>query len=209
MTISLKYRYALAVAPALAFLPFLASAVQSSSSITGRVKARDGKALPGVLITATRWDDATKSTETTSGEKGEFEVRGLKAGEYVIRLEKSGYRSFTSRKVKVDAGETMRLRSDVELVPESPPFAMIRGAVFTSDGFSLPNANVTIERITEGRKLKREMTSVDGGEFTFKLPAEKATYRITASARGFESASKDIEVDMDEVRQIALSLIRK
>lgn len=203
-----QYRYALAIPLVLAFGPLLGLAVQSNSSISGRVKARGGKALSGVVITASRWDDATKSTEAISGEKGEFEVSGLKAGEYVIRLEKAGYRSFTSRRVKLDSGETMKLR-EIELVPDSPPFAMIRGAVFTSDGFTLPNATVTIERLTEGKKLKRETTSVDGGEFTFKLPSERATYRVTASARGFESTTKDVEVDADEVRQIAISLTRK
>jgi uncharacterized membrane protein len=207
MLITPRYRYAWAILVVLSFQPWSAFAVQSGS-ISGKVKARSGKALSGVLVTASRWDDATKTTDAMSGEKGEFEVTGLKAGEYVIRLEKSGYRSFTSRRVKLEAGDTMKLRSEIELVPDSPPFAIIRGAVFSADGFSLPNASLTVERLTEGKKFKRETTSVDGGEFTFKLPAEKATYRVTANAKGFESASKEVEVDTDEVRQIALSLQR-
>ena len=207
MHFSPRYRYVWALLVVLGFQAQLAAALQSGS-VSGKVKARSGKALGLVRVTATRWDDATKSTETLSEDTGEFEIKGLSAGEYVIRLERHGYRSFTSRRLKVDAGDTVKLRSVIELVPDSPPFAMIRGAVFTDDGFSLANASVRIERISDGKKLKRETTSVDGGEFTFKLPSEKAVYRVTANARGFESASKDVEVDADEVRQIAISLPR-
>jgi len=202
-----RNRYALLAMIVLGLQATVAFALQSGS-IVGKVRGKSGKSLPGVLASATRVDDSRKKVEATTGEKGEFEITGLAAGEYVIRFEKTGYRSFTSRNVKLDAGETMRLRNDIELVPDSPPYSMVRGAIFTGDGFGLPNAQVTIERVGEGKRLKRETVSVDGGEFTFKLPPEKATYRVTASARGFESASKDVEVDTDEVRQIALSLVR-
>ena len=40
----------------------------------------------------------------------------------------------------------------------------------------------------------------------FRLKAEKAKYRITANARGFQSTSTEIEIESDEVRNIALTL---
>ena len=205
-TVSIR-QYALFCLLVLA-LPSHSSLAFQSGSIAGRIKERDGKSLAAVVITATRQDDASQKVESTSGEKGEFHLTGLKGGEYVLRFEKAGYRSFTSRPVKLDAGDTMRLRSVIELIPESPPYSMIRGAVFSADGFSIPNANVTVERIGEGKRLKRETTSIDGGEFTFKLPPEKAIYRVSASARGFESSTKEIEVGADEIRQVAISLTR-
>jgi hypothetical protein len=38
------------------------------------------------------------------------------------------------------------------------------------------------------------------------LKAEKAKYRVTATARGFQPASIEIEIDGDEARNVALTL---
>jgi hypothetical protein len=70
----------------------------------------------------------------------------------------------------------------------------------------MPGATVTIERIDGGKKLKQEAFSQDGGEFGFRLKAEKAKYRVTATARGFEPASVEVEIAGDEARNVALTL---
>jgi hypothetical protein len=63
-----------------------------------------------------------------------------------------------------------------------------------------------IERIDGGKKFKQETFSQDGGEFAFRLKAEKAKYRVTAAARGFQPASVEVEIDGDEARNVALTL---
>jgi hypothetical protein len=65
---------------------------------------------------------------------------------------------------------------------------------------------VVIERIDEGKKFKQETISQEGGEFAFRLKAEKAKYRITATARGFQPASVEVEIDGDEARNVSLKL---
>jgi hypothetical protein len=94
----------------------------------------------------------------------------------------------------------------VELAREGPPYALIRGAVFQGPGYTLRNATVTIERIDGEKKFKQEKVSVEGGEFSFRLKAEKAKYRITATARGFQPASLEVEIAGDEARNVALTL---
>ncbi|MEP7272420.1 MAG: carboxypeptidase-like regulatory domain-containing protein [Acidobacteriota bacterium] len=179
-------------------------ALAQSGSISGKVKERDGKVLEGVLVVAAGPNE--RKAEARSNEKGEFELTELKAGDYVLSFERRGFQTFTTRRLTVNSGETVKLSRVIELSTDRPTSAIIRGAVFTADGFSLPNANIKLERLGEGKRLKRETISVEGGEFGFRLPAEKSTYRITASARGFEPATLDVEVDSDEVRQIALTL---
>jgi hypothetical protein len=83
---------------------------------------------------------------------------------------------------------------------------VIRGAVLQGVGYSLSSASVLIERIDGGRKFKQETISREGGEFAFRLRAEKARYRLTASARGFQSSSIELDIEGDEVRNIALTL---
>jgi hypothetical protein len=106
----------------------------------------------------------------------------------------------------VAAGESVRLSRVIELAREEAPYAVIRGAVLHGVGFTLPNALVTLERIDGGRKFRQRTISQEGGEFAFRLRAEKATYRITASSPGWKSATLEMEIEGDEVRNIALVL---
>jgi carboxypeptidase family protein len=204
---SSKARYAVIfgfVFAVLSSLPVLAQ----SGAIKGRIKERGGKMLEGVTVRAVHARDEQKKFETKSDAKGEFELKGVSAGDYVLSFERQGFQTFTTRSLSVGEGEILKLSRVIELAPDRPPVAIIRGAVFTGEGLTLPNASVKIERIDEGKRLKRETVSVEAGEFAFRLPAEKATYRITAVARGFQAATKEIGIEGDEVRQIALTLER-
>jgi len=183
--------------------------------VKGKVRLQDGKSHEQVTIVVTKTGqplsqekgakDTPPEQQFTTNSKGEFEITGLATGEYVFSFKKPGFKTFTSRKQEVLSGETLNLRT-VELRKEGEPYAQIRGAVLYGMGFTLPNALVTIERIDGGKKFKQEKVSQDGGEFGFTLKAEKATYRITASAKGFLPATQEITIEGDEWRNIALTL---
>ena len=172
-------------------------------NLKGRVKEQKGKSLAGVMIKAT---SEGRQFEAQSNDQGEFELKGLPAGEYVLSFSKTGYKNFTTRRLAVAAGETIRLSRMIELVREDDPYAVIRGAIFHGVGYTLPNAEVTLERIDGKKKIKMETVSREGGEFAFRLKADQATYRITARAQGFQPASIEIAIENDEVRNVALTL---
>jgi len=201
----LQFRYAIIGALVLA-TSLIAQANGQSGILKGKVKELNGKALEGVTIRATNAKDSEDKHETKSDGKGDFEFTSLPAGQYSLSFEKQGYKSFNTRKLEITPGETIKLRSAIELRREGDPYAVIRGAVFHGPGYTLPNATVTIERIDGGRKFKQETVSQDGGEFAFRLRAEKAKYRLTAVARGFQPASMEIEIEGDEARNVALTL---
>jgi hypothetical protein len=201
--------YAIICAPLLAALLLISAGAQSKTqtgALKGRVKERNGKALEGVIVRATSAENEQDKRETKSDDKGDFEFAALPEGRYSLSFEKQGYKTFVTRKLEVTAGETTRLSSVVELAREGQPYAVIRGAVFHGPGYTLPNATVIIERIDGGKKFKQETVSQEGGEFAFRLKAEKAKYRVTATARGFQPASVEIEIDGDESRNVALTL---
>jgi hypothetical protein len=203
-----KNRYALPIIVVLLISSSFAGAQTAAGAVRGKVKERDGKSLSGVTVRAVNVADESQTHETKTDDKGDFELKGVAAGDYTLLFERSGYQTFTTRRLTVSAGETLRLSRTIELSPERAAYALIRGGVFTGDGFSIPNASLVIERISEGKRLKRDAMSQEGGQFVFRLPAEKGTYRITATARGYQSASKEIEIESDEVRQISLILER-
>jgi len=196
----LKSGYALIATLVLLF----STAVAQTGIIKGKVKEEGGKVLEGVLVQATNVRNKDGKHEVKSDSKGDFEFARLPAGDYSFSFEKQGYKTFLTRKLVVIGGETLKLSA--ELKREGEPFSLIRGAVLNGVGYSLTNASVLIERIDGGRKFKQEKISGEGGQFVFRLKAEKAKYRITANARGFQSASTEIEIESDEVRNIALTL---
>lgn len=200
----LTFRYVLLIQFVLLFAVSLAYG--QNGIVKGKVKERDGKTLEDVLIRVMNAKDKTFIREAKSNTKGEFVFTDLPTGDYSFTLEKKGYATFISRNMSVTGGETLNLKSPIELKREEAPYAAIRGAVFYSMGYSLPNALVTIERIDGGGKFKQEKVSGEGGEFAFKLKAEKAKYKVTASAKGFQSASTEVEIEGDEVRNTALTL---
>lgn len=208
-----QFEYAIICAPLLAAFLLAPAGAQSQTqksaqtgALKGRVKERNGKALEGVMVRATNAENKEDKRETKSDDKGDFGFDALPAGHYSLSLEKQGYKTFTTRKLEVAAGETTKLSSAVELSREGEPYAVIRGAVFRGPGFTMPSATVTIERIDGGKKFKQETLSQEGGEFAFRLKSEKAKYRVTATARGFQPASIEIEIDGDEARNVSLTL---
>jgi Carboxypeptidase regulatory-like domain len=204
-----RFGYAIICAPLLAALllaPPGAHSQTQTGALKGKVKERNGKALEDVIVRATSAENKEDKRETKSNGKGDFEFAALPAGQYSLSFEKEGYKTFNTRKLEVAAGETTKLSSVVELAREGEPYAVIRGAVFHGAGFTLPNAALIIERIDGGKKFKQETISQEGGEFAFRLKAEKGKYRITATARGFQPTSIEVEIDGDEARNVALTL---
>ena len=205
-----QFGYANVCAPFLAVLLLAPANAQSNSQtgvLKGKIKERNGKALEGVTVRATSVKTGGEDKrETKSNDKGDFEFTGLPPGQYSFAFEKQGYKTFVTRMLEIAAGETIKLSSVVELSRESDPYAVIRGAVLHGPGYTLRNAMVTIERIDGGKKFKQETVSHEGGEFAFRLKAEKAKYRVTATARGYQPASIEIEIESDEARSVALTL---
>ncbi|MGH9364090.1 MAG: carboxypeptidase regulatory-like domain-containing protein [Thermoanaerobaculia bacterium] len=72
-------------------IPLLA---QQTGSISGKVTASDGSALPGVTIEASS-DVLPKPRVTVSGANGEFRLRALLPGSYTLKFDLSGLQSVT------------------------------------------------------------------------------------------------------------------
>lgn len=201
----LQWKYAISAGLVL-LLAVTACAQTPSGVVKGKVKEQGGKSLAAVLVQATNVKNKDDKHEVKSDDKGEFTFANLPAGDYALSFTKPGYRIFTTRKLEVVGGETLTLSRTIELAREGEPYSVIRGAVLHGVGYTLPNSLVTIERIDGGKKFKQETVAREGGEFAFRLRAEKAKYRLTATARGFQTASIEVEIDSDEVRNVALTL---
>src|SRR5205085_911690 len=109
--------------------------------VKGRVKLQDSKSHDGVVVRVvkassggvqsapTRRDAEESAREVQTDVKGDFEITGLATGDYVFSFSKPGFKGFTTRKLEVLSGETIKLRSVIEMAKEGDPYAVIRGAV--------------------------------------------------------------------------------
>src|SRR5262245_58882468 len=68
----------------------LASAQDFRATITGQVSDTSGSILPGAVVTA-RHTATNAIYKTQAGDDGEYALRNLEPGEYVITVEKDGF----------------------------------------------------------------------------------------------------------------------
>ena len=79
-------------------------------------------------------------------------------------------------------------------------YAVVGGTVFRDNGFALADAEVTLAEAKESAanakaKVKKlKATSSPRGEFSFRVPPLAGKYRVSVSAKGFQSAEKVVEI---------------
>lgn len=85
-----------------------ASADELYASIRGTVTDPSGGAIPGVTVTATNL--ATNvAKQVTSDANGAYSFLQLPIGDYNVKAEKSGFKTFTTTKIHLDVNEVYSL----------------------------------------------------------------------------------------------------
>jgi histidine triad (HIT) family protein len=145
--------------------------------------------------TITARHDQKEVKETHSSRNGEFVLDGLQPGIYTFVVEAKGYATaFRSGEVK--AGKTRELGSNLILMVDRGSQVVIRGSVFYKDGTSVPGCEVQVAMVGSNGEEKPLTTLFTGisGEFSYRRPEGKATYRFTAKFRGV-TATRDLTVE--------------
>ena len=104
------------------------------------------------------------------------------------------------------------LAQDRKKTPAS--YSVIEGTVFRDPGFALPQATVVLIRKADSttgkaaskeKKLNQTETTFRG-EFSFRVPAERATYILKASHKGLGPQSKEVEIKGEENQEVSIVL---
>src|SRR6188768_3037201 len=85
-----------------------ALAQSPTATITGIVRDAQGAAIPGVGVAATNLGTQQKTAYRTN-EDGLFSLRQLPIGEYVVAVEKTGFRRFVRRELVLTTGQNLEL----------------------------------------------------------------------------------------------------
>ena len=186
-------------------LSSLIAAAQPSGGVKGKVRSMAGQGIAGATVTARQNSQDIRSVK--SNNKGEFQLGGLQAGSYNIVFDARGYSSGIKYDVEVKPDKIVDLGDRLIMQVDQGTLVIVRGSVFFKDGTTVTAAKVLIEKVNEDgstQKIGTVNTNIFG-EFSFRRPEGKATYRMTASYRD-SKASKDIEVDSAAIYRLAISL---
>ena len=179
---------------------------RATGGLRGKVQVESGSTPAGIEVAVLHGDFEVRRA-TTNG-KGEFEIAGLKPGNYELTFRKPGLRTGRLKDVEVRAGKTRKLSDKMYLPIDEGSIAFVRGSVFDPNGQSVRGAEVEIEQLRAdgtARKLGTHLTT-ETGSFSFRLSPEPARYRVTARARGLSPVTKEVEVDGAAIFRVALTL---
>ena len=125
-----------------------------------------------------------------------------------LTLRKAGLQVGKMEGVEVRAGKTVSLKDRLFLPVDEGAIAHLRGSVFRSDGRSLPGAQVELARVEADGSTKKLDSRVSNGtgSFAFRLPPDRARYRVTAKADGMQPATEEVNIDGAAIFRVALSL---
>ena len=88
-------------------VPANARAQLTTGTLYGVVQDASGGILPGVTVTVTH-QGTTLTRETVSDARGEFALPALPPGNYTIKIELSGFKTYENKALTLSAGQTVR-----------------------------------------------------------------------------------------------------
>jgi outer membrane receptor protein involved in Fe transport len=159
-------------------LPVLSQGLPTGT-LSGRVTAADGSALPGVLVTVT--SPALQGARTaTSSENGDYNIPLLPPGEYNVTFELESFLA-PERSIKVSAAQNLRLDAEMAQATVSEEI-VVTGTYETIS--TTPQAATTYEKeFVEELPVQRNMR-----ETVLLTPGVAATGAGGAQARGISIA---------------------
>lgn len=202
--------------PCIALLSVLSMATEAAqvqtakpgdAVVSGTVqKLADSQPIKGARVQLVSLEDHTRSLTINTDIAGHFELRGVSAGRYRLRVSRDGFlmQEYGARRAG-QAGATLTVRpaqTISDLVFRMTPSAVIAGRVINEDGEPLPWTRVTAlrEGYSDGkRRLAAETTSPtnDLGEYRL-FGLKPGRYFISADYHPGVHSCADVPAAMDD-----------
>jgi hypothetical protein len=201
------------------FLPLIAilfvvacalGAEQKMGKLRGKLQTEKGKPIAGAQVRVMSSRDHSHIKEAATDESGIYSFE-LEPDDYTVTFEAEGYQEGTMKDLQqVEEGKETVVKP-VRL-PKAKHTSLIRGSVFDAEGRGVAGAQVKLVRVPEpgeGKKfqsLSRDYVTNSQGQFAFRLPPERSSYKLTAMMRGYKPDTKVVEVHGSEAVPVALTL---
>jgi hypothetical protein len=121
-------------------------------------------------------------------------------------------RMTTRSKLGVVVSSLVFLGLGLGLVGKAPaqkrvePYAVVGGSVFLESGRAVAGARVALTS-KEHPERKQEQNSSPQGEFSFRVAPASGTYVVTATMKGYDASTKEVEIVGQEQVHKSLTLV--
>jgi hypothetical protein len=121
----MRIRFLLVV---LLLLPAMAVAQTEKATLRGTVSDQSGGVIPGADIVITDLATNVEVRSLVSDSNGNYEIPDLKPGQYRVKVDLSGFRTFIAEDVKLDGGQVRRLDIPLQVGIQSETVTVTTGA---------------------------------------------------------------------------------
>jgi hypothetical protein len=188
------------------------AATQKTGTLKGKIEDLKGKPIASAEVRVMRHRDRSVK-ETATDKSGNYSFE-LEPDDYTLSFDAEGFQGGTLVQMQqVEEGKETTVKT-IRL-EKAKRTSLVRGAVFDASGLSLAGARVKLQRVPtpeeakEGKKIEsltRDYITNTRGEFSFRLPARRARYQLTAILSGYKSETKVVDVNESEAVPVAFSL---
>jgi hypothetical protein len=188
-------------------------ASQKTGVLKGKIVNEKGKPIAGAEVRAMRGRDRFVKA-TKSDQAGNYSLE-LEPDDYTVSFDAEGYQGGSLVQMQqVEEGQETTVKT-IRLEKVRHRTSLVRGAAFDLNGVSLAGVSLKLVRVPteeEEKEHKRAhslsltYTTNNHGEFAFRVPSERARYRVTASASGYKTQTKQIDMNESESAPLAFSL---
>ena len=151
------------------FLPGPASAQTGAASLTGIVTDQSGASVPGATVTATNQSTNVEFTGVTN-ETGSYTIASVPIGVYVVKTERTGFKTASTRPIAVEANQTVRLDVKLEI-------GLLEQTIeVSSETQVLQTENATVGEVISGTTLQTApLNGRNAGQLSLLLPGAVTT----------------------------------
>lgn len=174
------------------------------SIITGIVaSSEDGTAIQGAHIMVAPVGSRDVRTEALSGHDGRFQMTVQRAGQYTLRAEADGYRSYYTGRLLISPAEG-DLYKEILMTPQ----VELRGRVVDHRSRGIAGAAVWLQEETPGLFTKKSMVQSDqSGRFLMTKPPVSGTFFAEAAHPEYELASR-VPVTLPKDEEVVITMHR-
>ena len=144
----MKFKYRFLILPMLFVLACVGAFAQADSAVTGIVTDQTGALVPGASITLS--DPATGvSKSTVSDSTGLYDIAGLNAANYNLKVTAKGFQGYEQKGVVVDISRTFRVDIKLTIGAETQTVTVEADALAVQGDSNVVSTLINEQQITE------------------------------------------------------------
>ena len=162
-------------------IPFHAQV--TTATLYGVVRDTSGAVLPGARVTATN-QGTTFSRDVVADERGEFALPALPAGAYTVKIEMTGFKTYTNQGLQLGSGQNVRQTFTLEVGQLSENITVAETAPLVETASSAQLRSLGTTEVSELPLSRRNLTGVLALAAGVDTSANNGTVRMNGVAAG-------------------------